>query len=206
MERQRVAGVEREERQFLAVDRGEASQAAAAHDHQSFLGRLFFIGAIDQLAGPDAADRDQAAPSGPAKIRSMNLRQRQIAPALAVASAAACADDQPRCDPGRQAHARVKALSVPRLEDAIVGRRIVADRARLEAEHLVETKRLARRPLEAEKRDAVAVGADDTVAVEGENALVRAADDIGIGVEAHLLEVAELVFEQRALDLLGRRD
>ena len=100
VERQRVAGVEREERQFLAVDRGEASQAAAADDHESVLGRLFFIGAIDQLTGPDAADLDegrQRAGENPLQ----NLRQRQRV-RLAVASAAACADDQPRVTLGER--------------------------------------------------------------------------------------------------------
>ena len=79
---------------------------------------------------------------------------------------------------------------------------IVAGAAMLEGEQLVEAEGAARRPMKAEQRDSVAIGADQTIALEREAPLVRAADQIGIGVEVHLFAVAELGVEQRPLDLL----
>ncbi len=97
--------------------------------------------------------------------------------------------------------ARVKCLAFLGLKDAIVRCRIGAHAALLKGEHFLEI-RARQRPVEAEKHEALAVGSGEAAAVKGEQALVRTADQIGVGVEMYLLVAAEPYFEQAVLDLL----
>ena len=198
VDRQRVAGVEGEQGQLLAVEGGEAPESAAAHDDQPFLDGLFFVGAVDELPGLDSPDGDQARVP-PSQDPVDDLRQGQIFGRLhggGLGGRPAAMDARPRLQ------ASVEDLAFLRLNDAVVRRRIVADLGVLEREQLVEAEGAARRPVESKQRDSVSVGADQAIALKRQAPLVRAADQIGIGVEVHLFAVAELGVEQRPLDLL----
>ena len=156
VDRQRVAGVEGEQGQLLAVEGGEAPEPAAAHDDQPFLDGLFFVGAVDELTGLDSPDRDQARVR-PGQDPVDDLRQGQILGRFhggRLSGRPATMNARPRLQ------ASVENLAFLRLNDAIVRRGIVADRGLLEGEQLVEAEGAARRPVESKQRDSVAVGAD----------------------------------------------